>query len=134
MKKLLLWIFIIMLSVSQSGCAVYMALKQPSKKNLSFLSAGVSRENVITYIGAPVSSDLKDGERVEIYKFIQGYSGGVKASRALFHGIADLFTIFIWELIGTPAEAIADGTEMTVKVIYDQEDKIKDVIYLQGEI
>ena len=116
-----------------SGCSVVMALRHPDKKNLQVLSAGVSRDNVITYLGAPISSETKSGERIEIFQFKQGYSKSVKTSRALFYGVADLFTLFIWELIGMPAEAIMNGHEMSVKVTYDVNDMVKDVIYLKKE-
>ncbi len=114
-----------------SGCSSVMALKQPSKKNLGVLNAGTGRDNVITYLGAPVTTEMKNGERIEIYQFTQGYSGGVKAARATWHFIADLATIFIWELIGMPAELIANGEKMSVKVTYDENDRLKDFVYLQ---
>jgi hypothetical protein len=94
------------------------------------LTQGASRENVITYFGAPASSEKKGEERIELYQFRQGYSGGNKASRALFHGVADVFTLFIWELIAMPTEAIANGNDMTVKVVYDSEDRLKDYVFL----
>ena len=119
--------------IAFSGCSVVMALRQPDKRNLQVLSAGASRDNVITYLGAPISSETKDGQRVDIFQFKQGYRKGVKASRALFYGVADVFTLFIWELIGMPAEVIMNGSDMTIKVIYDDKDTVKDVIYLKKE-
>lgn len=107
------------------------ALRQPPKKNFDVLAYGTSRENVIVYLGAPMSSEVKDGKRVDLYKFIQGYSGGAKTSRALLHGIMDVLTLFIWELIAWPAEAIIDGTEMVVKVIYDENDKLVEFSFLK---
>ena len=130
-KKLSLLGFAVLFSIGVSGCAVVLAAKQPGRKNLSVLSSGTPRDNVITYLGAPANTELKEGERVDIYQFKQGYSGGAKASRALFHGAADVFTFGLWEVVGTPAELIFDGTETTVKVMYDKEDKVKDVTYLK---
>ena len=63
---------------------------------------------------------------MELYQFRQGYSGGNKATRATMHLIQDVFTFFIWELIGWPAEAVFDGHDMTVKVVYDEKDQVED--------
>lgn len=114
-----------------SGCSAVMALKQPGKKELQVLTAGASRENVIAYLGPPATTDRKEIGRVDIYQFDQGYSGGAKAARATLHFTMDVLTLFIWELIGMPAEAIADGQKMTVKVVYDQEDRVTDFINLR---
>lgn len=116
-----------------SGCAAVTALRQPDKKNLDVLSQGTSRDNVVTYLGAPISTEKKDGDTIEIYKFRQGYSGAAKATRATTHIILDIFTLFIWELIGWPIEAVVDGQDMTVKVTYDSENHLKDAIFLQGQ-
>lgn len=121
----------VFISQSLSGCAVVAALKQPSKKNIEVLNNGTSRENVIVYLGAPITSEKENGKRTDIYKFVQGYGGGTKASRALMHGILDALTIFIWELIGWPMETIINGHEMTVKVIYDQDDRVEEFTILK---
>lgn len=131
MKRVGLYLMIAGLVFVYSGCSSIMALKQPSKKNLQVLAAGTSRDNVITYLGPPVTTDSSAGQRVEIYQFTQGYSGGVKAARAAWHITADLLTLFIWELIGMPAELIANGEKMSVKITYDQDDRIQDFVYLQ---
>ena len=109
-----------------------MAAKQPSKKNMDVLNAGTSRATVIAEFGAPIHSETdQDGNKVDIFKFIQGYSKGVKASRALFHGAADIFTFGLWEVIGTPVESIADGTEVKVQVTYDANDRVLKISELQ---
>ena len=124
MKKMIS--LIIVLALVFQGCSVVMAFKQPDKKNLGVLTAGAERENVIAYLGAPVSSEVKGDEKVDIYQFKQGYSKGVKTSRALLHGVMDVGTLFIWELIGMPTEAIANGHQMTIKVDYDQQNRLKE--------
>ena len=121
-----------MVLLQSSGCAAVTALKHADKKNLGVLSQGTSRENVVAYLGAPVTTEITEGVTTDIYKFKQGFSGGNKAIRALFHGVMDFFTIFIWEVIGWPAEVMIDGTDMTVKVVYDKEKTIQDVVFLQS--
>lgn len=127
-----LFIFLYLMSVL-SGCAAITALKHPGKKNLEVLSQGTARENVIAYLGAPASTEKEDGKTTDIYQFKQGFSGGNKATRAVFHITADVFTFFIWELIAWPAEVIIDGDDMTVKVVYDQEKRVEDFVFLKRE-
>lgn len=108
-----------------SGCSVYMAAKQPRAKDLSVLKEGTPRSHVIAELGAPAWSGEKGGNKVDVFAFTQGYSAGAKAGRAFFHGAADVFTLGLWEVIGTPVESVASGTEMKVEVIYDGNDQVK---------
>jgi outer membrane protein assembly factor BamE (lipoprotein component of BamABCDE complex) len=132
-KSTILIILLPVLAVVFSGCAAITALKQPSKKNLQVLNPGTQRENVIAYLGAPISSEKENGETIDIYKFRQGYSGGNKATRAFVHLTLDVFTFFIWELIGWPTEVVMDGEDKTVKVTFDQDKRVKDFMYLMQE-
>lgn len=116
-----------------SGCSVFMAAKQPDKKDLSVLDVGTPRSHVIAQLGAPAWSEKKDGERVDVIAFKQGYSKGARAGRAFFHGVADVFTLGLWEVAGTPIESVASGTDMKVEVIYDGDDRVRSVNFLEGE-
>ncbi len=64
---------------------------------------------------------------------MQGYSDGAKVGRAALHAAADVFTLGLWEVVGTPIEAVADGSEVQVEVFYDAEDNVKEVKALKGE-
>lgn len=68
-----------------------------------------------------------------MFNFRQGYGKGVKAGRAIFHGVADVFTLGLWEVIGTPTEMIIDGKVIKVEVIYDQEDRVEKVNFLESK-
>ena len=108
-----------------TGCAVNRAAHQPSLKNTSVMNSGAQRDLVIAEFGPPISSEPFEGGRKDIYTFIQGYSKGAKAGRAFFHGAADVLTIGLWEIVGTPIEGSFDGKKMTVRVTYDAEDHVK---------
>lgn len=110
-----------------------MAAKQPSKKNLDLFAVGTPRSLVVAEFGSPIDSVVKNGAKIEIYKWVQGYSGGVKAGRAILHGAADVFTLGLWEVAGTPIEGLANGREMAVEVQYDSNDKIKESKLLKEE-
>lgn len=107
-----------------SGCSVVMATKQPDKKDLSVLEKGTPRNMVVAELGTPSLTEEKDGSKIDTFKFTQGYSTGSKTGRAFIHGVADVLTLGLWEVVGTPIEAIATGTDMTVVVTYDENDRV----------
>jgi len=117
--------------VMQTGCSAFMAAKQPPKKNLGVLKEGTPRSLLLAEFGQPVATETKDGKRVDVFSFTQGYSKGAKAGRALFHGAADVFTLGLWEVFATPTEGIFDGKKLAFEVTYDASDKVEKVITLQ---
>ena len=118
--------------LATSGCSVVKATNQPDKKNLAVLSNGFPRSHVIAELGAPGWSEEKNGGRTDIFSFKQGYSKGAKVGRAFFYGAADLVTLGMWEVVGTPVETIASGTDVKVQVTYDHDDRVQGVEYLEG--
>ena len=102
-----------------------MASNQSSKKNLNVLNTGTSRNYVIAEFGAPVVSENRNGDRVEIYTFQQGYSKWAKAGRVLGHGVADVASIGLWEVLGTPAESYFNGKKLSYEITFDQADAVK---------
>jgi hypothetical protein len=114
-----------------SGCAVFMAAKQPSKKDVSVFKVGNPRALILAEFGLPLVTEEKKGKKVEIFKFVQGYSTGAKAGRAVFHGVADVFTLGLWEVVGTPAEGIFDGNDVAYQVTYDEDERITEVVLLK---
>lgn len=114
-----------------SGCSVFMAAKQPEKKDISLFEIGVPRVILISEFGPPIISEYKNDKKVEIFKFVQGYSTGAKVGRAFFHGAAGVVTLGLWELIGTPTEITFNGNEMAYLVRYDENDLIDEVIALK---
>ena len=118
---------------ASTGCAAYRASQQPDKKDLSVLSRGTPRSRVIAELGAPVNTDHEDGKTVDLFVFKQGYTKGVKTSRALVHGAADVVTGGLWEVVGIPAEAIADGRDVKVEVTYDERRAIESMDVIEGQ-
>lgn len=132
-KFILFTVLLAVLAISVSGCSVFMAAKQPEKKDISLLKEGVSRAVLISEFGAPVISEYKNDKRFEIFKFVQGYSTGAKAGRAFFHGAASVATLGLWELVGTPAEITFNGDEMAFQVSYDENDLVDEVKLITKE-
>lgn len=134
MKRFVIFCLTVVFVILVSSCSVYMAAKQPEKKNLDVvLAKGSPRDHVIAELGKPVSSVKNDkGERIDLYKFVQGYSTGAKVGRAVWHATADVFTLGLWEVIGTPTEAVFSGDEMAYEVTYDKNDNIAKVSELKA--
>jgi hypothetical protein len=127
----------ITLTILVSGCSVVMAARQPSKKDLDVLEKGTPKVTVRSELGRPTSVDDDPGGDYchETYAFEQGYSGWAKGGRATFHLAADVFTFGLWEIIGTPTELYFDGTEVSLEVLYDENDLVESVcVYSGGEV
>jgi len=123
-------IFFVLLQV---GCSVYMAAHQPSEKNVGLLKPGTPRGFLIAEFGQPVSSEVRNGKKYEIFRFTQGYSGGAKAGRAFAEGVADVMTLGAAEIITTPVESIANGNVVAYEVSYDSNDYVVQVISLMPD-
>jgi hypothetical protein len=116
-----------------SSCAVVMATKQPTKKDLGLLNTGTPRSLLIAEFGAPIHFEQKDGKRVEVFSFQQGYSKAARVTRALGHGAADLFTAGIWEVVGTPTEALFDGKAVVAQVTFDASEMVEQSVMLKNK-
>lgn len=121
----------LMLAIFAYGCAASKVLRRPKAKNLDAIVAGVSRGLVLAEIGAPLSTREVDGEKSDVFTFDKGVSGGWKAGRAVFHMAADVFTLFLWEIVAWPAETIASGVNTKMEVSYGKDEKVKTVHYLR---
>ena len=127
MKKIM---YILIICLITSGCSVFMAAKQPGKKNVALFKAGTPRSILLAEFGNPIVSEERNGKKYEIFKFVQGYSAGAKAGRAVFHGAADVLTLGVWEVVGTPTEGVFSGKELSYEVSYDENNRIDSVINL----
>jgi len=129
----LLYLLCAAASASVSGCAAIKASRQPDKKDVAVLHQGVPRTHVIAELGKPEWTRERDGVITDVFSFRQGYSKGIKASRALAHGAADVVTGGLWEVVGIPAETLADGTQVQVVVTYDDVENVKAVQVIKGQ-
>ena len=121
---------ILLLVFAAPGCSVYMAAKQPDKKNVNLFTTGTPRSELLAEFGNPTATEEKDGVIHDIFRFKQGYSSGAKAGRAVFHGVADVLTLGLWEVVGTPTEAVFDGDDMSYEVVYNTDKRVEQIIPL----
>jgi len=65
---------------------------------------------------------------------VQGYTGLEKGGRAVLPGAADVMTLGLWEIVGTPIEgSLANGTKVSVEVTYDREDRVALITPIRGQ-
>ena len=124
------FVFIALLLTVSSGCSVYMASHQPAKKDTALLSPGIPRSLLLVEFGEPVSTEMKDGKRVDYFSFFRGSSETAKTSRAVFYGVADVFTLGLFEVVGTPVETSMKGDKLTYEVTYDANDNVQKVVQI----
>ena len=117
--------------IAAAACSPVLASKQPSRRDVDLLSPGVPRNIVLAELGQPVTTETKNGQRVEIFSFVQGYRKGVKVARTIGHGAADVMTLGLWEVVGTPTEATLNGHRVAYEVTYDASDRIDRVVLLK---
>jgi hypothetical protein len=96
---------------------------------MSVLNPGTPRGRVLAEFGAPVSTTEKNGGKVDTFTFDPGVSGLAKFGRGFFHVAADVFTLFLWELVAWPAEMVAADSRTKVDVSYDTDDQVKTVVH-----
>lgn len=130
-KRFSLLLSLIVLS-SLTGCAVVKATNQLTAKDLSVLNKNTPRATVIAEQGKPVMSEVKKGEQVDVFNFVQGYSQVAKTARALGHSVADVMTLGLWEVVGTPIEGVANGEVNQVEVHYNKKHRVSKVVALKG--
>ncbi|HKI52128.1 MAG TPA: hypothetical protein VJ995_08650 [Geothermobacteraceae bacterium] len=127
--------WVVVCLVALTGCSVVQATSGPESKDLSVLNKGTERYLVLAEFGQPVVTETgADGRKYDIFKFMQGQHGGVKAGKAVLYGTAAVFTLGLSEVITSPLEGAAgQGAEMKTRVIYDANLKVDDVEILQDD-
>jgi hypothetical protein len=126
MKKIIFFLIIVVLGFSLTGCSVYMAATKKGTSNERIQQCR-TRNDIISQEGVEILSSTKteDGGLIEEYK-IQ-LKSQMSGFRAVGHGVADVFTLGLWEAIGTPTEGVLRGQKIIIKVYYDKDEVIKKI-------
>jgi len=123
-------ILIFCLAVLLSACtgdASKMASEQPRAHDMSVLKVGTLRHRVIAEFGTPVLAEVENGTKVDVFRFVDGYSTAARTSRSFLHGAMNIGTFGLWDIIGKPVESGFSGNDVKVKVEYDTNDRISYV-------
>src|SRR3954451_3470657 len=127
-------IAILFLLASTQGCSVVMAAKQPGKKDLSVLDKGTPRAMVLAELGQPTATEVREGVKVDVFSFVQGYDKVNKGIRTAGHAVGDVLTLGLWEVVGTPTEMVSDGDKLAYEVTYDHKDAVEHALLLKKKV
>lgn len=121
MRYILLLASLIMSVVSQNSCSVAMAASKNGTE-MHELHKCRTREQFVEAGAQVISTErLESGELVEVYQYKEATGS---AGRALIHGLLDVGTLGIWEVVGTPIEGFCKHSEYyTLRVTFDETDK-----------
>jgi hypothetical protein len=107
------------------GCSVGMALSGSPNPDLGAVKAGATRGEIEMHLGSPTNStQLEGGHRADLYRYEIGNEPS--AGRAAGHAVMDVLTLCLWEIVGTPIEAV-QGEKYTATIEYDENDKVVDL-------
>ncbi|MCG8619977.1 MAG: hypothetical protein MI802_27470, partial [Desulfobacterales bacterium] len=126
---------ILYLCLTLTGCSVVQATSGPEAKDFSVLERGTERYVVLAELGKPILTETDaNGAKYDLFKFMQGQHGAVKAGKAVIYGTAALFTLGFSELITSPIEGAAGrGAEIKLRVLYDANDLVDKLNILQDD-
>ncbi len=117
---------VVIASLLLSGCSVGMALSGKPEPNLAACQVGASVHQIEAQLGPPTSvTDLPDGGRTCTYEYELGNQPS--PGRAVAHGIMDVLTYGLWEVVGTPIEAMS-GSKYRMTVTYDKDGKAQKIV------
>lgn len=113
------------LCVPIQACSVGMAMSGSENPDLGAIRVGASRGEIELHLGSPIkTTPLPDGGRADVYQYEIGNEPS--AGRAVGHGVMDVLTLGIWEVVGTPIEAV-QGETYHATITYDGSDKVADI-------
>lgn len=118
------------------GCSVVWAVTCPTGVDYK-LPTGTQRAFVVNRLGAPVDK-RKDssGRELETHKFKDGIPFGWNLLRGVSYGVGDLFTLGLWEIVGSPMEIVIQKScvdEMVAEVRYDANSQLDQIRVVAGD-
>ena len=118
--------FLVMLfcSIYLCGCSVGMALSGKPSPELGAIRVGATRGEVELHLGRPVEIKQVGGQRIDTYEYEIGNEPS--AGRAIGHGVMDVLTLGLWEVVGTPVEGV-QGEKKRLAITYDEKDKVTNI-------
>jgi hypothetical protein len=118
-------------AICLSGCSVFMAAQQKGV-DVKVLSTCRTRACLIGQGAIPIQS-TKNSNGVITSETFQAEAPSGSAARAAMHGVLDVATLGIWEVAGTPIEAVKGKKEIyTVKAIYANDGETIKAMQLVG--
>ncbi|MFA5949870.1 MAG: hypothetical protein WC807_06265 [Hyphomicrobium sp.] len=137
MLRTAITITVLLAAVLGSGCSYYTAAIPPRPRNLALLAPGTPRTVILAEFGEPIVTDIRDGRRREIVRFIHGPYAPPSSTVATLYdtavvaaeGTANVATLGAWSGPHPPALM---GADIMVELIYSREDVVVSVVPLHG--
>ena len=105
-----------------SACSVGMALNGKKDPDTSFIRKDIHRSDVEMQLGLPIKMHTApNGQTTAVYEYEVGKEPS--AGRAVAHGVMDVLTLGIWEVVGTPVEVLK-GDTVQLTITYDREGRL----------
>ena len=105
------------------GCSVFMAASGKREPNLNMITIGSHRAEVGLQLGSPRASVAHDGGQYRTDTYEYELDNEPSAGRAVAHGVMDVLTLGLWELVGTPVEAFK-GEKREVVIACGSDDRV----------
>lgn len=102
-----------------AGCSVGMAMSGKKTPELGAIRVGATRGEIEMHLGPPADIQEENGLPMDIYEYETG--NDPSAGGAIGHGVMDVLTLGLWEVVGTPIEGF-QGEKKRVVVMYDDKD------------
>jgi hypothetical protein len=119
------------LACTLSGCSIYMAASQPQAKKISLFKVGTPKSLLMAEFGTPQAKITRKGKEYEIYAFETGSHTGVKAAKVGAYAVANVLTLGLFEVVGTPLETLIRSKDMAYEVSFDKNDLVDHVAVLK---
>lgn len=113
------------LAACLSACAVGLAATGEETPDVTVCQIGAERHKIEAQLGPPKTSSTDAGGNTTCtYEYKVG--DDPSAGRAFYHAGMDVLTLGLWEVVGTPYEAVQGETyEMTV--VYGPDGKAREI-------
>lgn len=121
---------ILIILLLATGCSAFMAGQRSTYRgDPGVIQPGADRTAVESTLGAPdMMVSLDDGRAKAVYKIDPDAHTKVGRNAAVaWHAVADVFTLGLWEVVGTPLEMAAKDKFVTYIVYYGKDWKIERV-------
>jgi len=123
---------LLLLYLGNTGCSVGMASSGTPDPDMNKLKEGVTREQIESTFGEPEEIATNDqGNQVAIYEYEIGNNPDEK--RAVAHFALDVYTLGLWEVVGTLMEAVK-GDTYELEVTYDKNNQVINFKHLDGPV
>jgi hypothetical protein len=120
------FVCLLLLLLTQIGCAQYMAVTQKGPLDRTALVPGGDRMQIMNTLGVPKVSNQEAADRlVDTYNYADGGKRnlpGWRISRALLYTAGDIFFLFLTQVIWMPAELLLSDTDYMTVVEYEPSD------------